>query len=391
MSPADPLRLSRRAVLVLAGAVPLGGLLPAGAQAEAALRLKAAPLARPDLAGQPLPAFNGALPGPAVRMRRGQPVRLDIANGLDQPVELVFPGLRGPVAAGPVTLAPGETRSISLTAPDAGTFLYTAIAPDQQTLTGPLIVAEDGKAADDLDHTLFIQAFAKRGAAPVFTVNGIAAPTLDGTRTGRTRLRIVNASPVFLPLTLDLPDPYVIAVDGQPAEPFALMDGRLQLAPGGRADIAAPARGSIAIDGPVGPIPLATLKGASDDAAPPPAPLPSNGLPDFSLSGSAALALPLGGTAPASIGTVKSGRPAIITLTNPTEAPVTVQIAGHPVRLLDAIYDGWQPWWHDTVPVPPKATVRVGFKAQAPGRWPVIARRAGDGAVIARTAYEVTK
>jgi len=61
------------------------------------------------------------------------------------------------------------------------------------------------------------------------------------------------------------------------------------------------------------------------------------------------------------------------------------------VRLLDAIYDGWQPWWHDTVPVPPKATVRVGFKAQAPGRWPVVARRAGDGTVLARTAYEVTK
>lgn len=393
MSPARPLLLSRRAALMLAGAVPLGGLLPAGALADPAITLKATTARYQGTKGSDLTRFffNETQPGPPVRLVRGQPATLRFANALDQPMEMVFPGIRGPLAAAPLKLAPGEERSVTFTPPDAGTFLYRSVAPGQSALGGPLIVAEPGKAAYDSDLILFIQVFAWQGRPPVFTVNDSVAPTLDGARTGRTRLRIINGTPVFLPLKLDLPDPYVIAVDGQPAEPFALMDGQLQLAPGGRADIAAPARGSIVIDGPAGPIPLATLKGAGEEAVPPPAALPSNGLPDFSLSGSAALALPLGGTAPAFLGAVKTGRPAILTITNPDDAPVAVEIAGHPVRLLDAIYDGWQPWWHDTVPVPPKATVRVGFKAQAPGRWSVVARRAGDGTVLARTAYEVTK
>jgi FtsP/CotA-like multicopper oxidase with cupredoxin domain len=80
----------------------------------------------------------------------------------------------------------------------------------------------------------------------------------------------------------------------------------------------------------------------------------------------------------------------VLTLANTMEAPVSVHIQGTAVRLLDGMDDGWKPWWHDTVPVGPKSTVRVAFVAEAPGRWPIIAQRVGDGAVVTSRAFEVT-
>ncbi len=405
MSRPSALRLTRRTLLAAAGGLAIPMALPSAlprASAQAATSgttLKAAPGRRPELAGQrPLPLFNDALPGPAVRLKQGQPATLRLQNGLGEAVELAFPGLRLPLGATPLALAPGESREVTFTPPDAGTFLYQAQSPAQHTLAGALVIEEAKGTAYDTDHLLVIQAFPQPGGMPVFTVNGAVSPTFSAPAQARARLRLVNASPAFLPLKLHLASPYVLAIDGQPVEPFAAMGDRLQLPPGGRADIAAApgADGRITLDSPGGEIPLATIAATGSGPAPSgaPIPLPSNGLPpDFPLTGAARFDLPLGEAArvPAVLGSLKAGRAVVLTLTNPTDAPVAVNIQGHPARPLDHNYDGWQPWWHDTVPVAPGATVRVAFLAQTPGRWPVVARRGGDGAVVVRTAYEVTR
>lgn len=404
MHPPSPLRLTRRSLLAAAGALAIPAALslspPAAAQGTVAeATLKAAPGRRPELAGQrSVPLFNDVLPGPAIRLRQGQPATLRLQNTLSETVELVFPGLRLPLGAAPLALAPGESRTVSLTPPDAGTFLYQALSPGQRSLSGALVVEEAKGAAYDTDNLLVIQAFPQAGGMPVFTVNGAVGSTFPAPAQTRSRLRLANASPAFLPLRLHLADPYVIAVDGQPVEPFAVVDNRFQLPPGGRVDIAAApgTDGRITLDAPGGEIPLATLAATGAGPAPTgaPPPLPSNGLPpDFPLTGAARFDLPLGDAkrVPALLGSLKAGRAVVLTFTNGTDSPVAVNIQGNPARPLDAIYDGWQPWWHDTVPVAPGATVRVAFLAQTPGRWPVVARRGGDGTVVLQTAYEVTR
>ena len=103
--------------------------------------------------------------------------------------------------------------------------------------------------------------------------------------------------------------------------------------------------------------------------------------------------LPIGdkpGAGASSLGTVKAGKSVVLTLVNSLDAPVSVYIAGHPVRLLDNVYDGWRPWWHDTVPVPSKSTVRVAFRAATPGTWSIVGQRGGDGEVVVSKTYEVT-
>ncbi|MFG1359284.1 multicopper oxidase family protein, partial [Xanthobacter pseudotagetidis] len=366
----------------------------------------AAEAARPELAGPGrLALFNQGLPGPVLRVKKGGTLNVALANGLKEDVALTWHGLRGPSASAAVASAPvagGKSGTVSITAPDAGTFWYHAANPAlaRRALAGALVVEEPGPALYGADHVLFIQSFPPETGMPIFPVNGAISPTFQGPADGRARLRFINATTLFLKLRVRGPAAYVIAVDGQPAEPFELKEGRLQLPPGGRADVAAtlddadvsivelettqdPIR--LAVIAPVGPA------GTAPDG-PPPA-LPPNALPkEIPLQNAARFDVPIGETAagPPVVGSVKAGRVVVLTLSNTMEAPVSVHIQGTPVRLLDGMDDGWKPWWHDTVPVAPKSTVRVAFLADSPGRWPIIAQRVGDGAVVASRAYEVT-
>lgn len=374
--------------------------------APVSARLSAAEAARPELAGQGrLALFNDSLPGPVLRVKKGGTLNVALSSALKEEIALTWHGVRLAGADSGLAsskVAAGQSRDLSLAAPDAGTFWYHASDPTlaRRALAGALVVEEPGPALYAADHVLFIQSFPPETGMPIFPVNGSISPTFQGPASGRARLRLVNATTLFLKLRFRGPPAYVIAVDGQPAEPFELKDGRLQLTPGGRVDVAAtlddadvsiidlettqdPIR--LAVIAPVGPA------GTMPDGAPPP--LPPNALPkEIPLQNAARFDVPIGETAmgPPVVGTVKAGRAVVLTLTNTMEAPVSVHIQGTPVRLLDGKDDGWKPWWHDTVPVAPKETVRVAFLAESPGRWPIIAQRGGDGAVVASRAYEVT-
>ena len=54
---------------------------------------------------------------------------------------------------------------------------------------------------------------------------------------------------------------------------------------------------------------------------------------------------------------------------NRAPVPVPLRVHGHAMRLLHAKDDGWEPYWRDSIILPPMATAHVAFLADTPGRW----------------------
>ena len=78
--------------------------------------------------------------------------------------------------------------------------------------------------------------------------------------------------------------------------------------------------------------------------------------------------------------TVQRGRTVVLAIANRTAAPQVLHIHGHHVRLLDALDDGWKPFWLDTILCVPQQTTRVAFVADNPGKWMLHARAVGAAA-----------
>jgi FtsP/CotA-like multicopper oxidase with cupredoxin domain len=66
---------------------------------------------------------------------------------------------------------------------------------------------------------------------------------------------------------------------------------------------------------------------------------------------------------------VKRGQPVTLGFINKTQEPHTAHVHGHALRVLHLLDDGWEPYWRDSVIVPPGGTVRVAFLADNPGKW----------------------
>ncbi len=217
----------------------------------------------------------------------------------------------------------------------------------------------------------------------------------------RVRLRLINAC-LRRPVAISIAETAlrVIAIDGQPAEPFPARQGRIVLAAGNRVDAhidiaedTIPAGGTLSVnmnDGTATHI-IARLVWAAGGAArpgppPPPAALPGNGLPER-LDLASALRVTLdwapgararqGGWRPLSPAMpdeqpafrVKQGRAIVCTLQNAGATAATFHVHGHPFRLLDRLDDGWKPFWLDTLLVDAGRTERIAFAAGTPGRW----------------------
>ncbi|MGU3493822.1 multicopper oxidase family protein [Xanthobacteraceae bacterium A53D] len=422
--------LSRRAALAGAAALLAGSALPRLGHAQtppaqptptpAGTLLRAGDSERMVLAGpDPVALFDKALPGPVLRVKRGQPMSVTVANDLAVPLDITWHGIRLPNAldgvpglTGP-SIARGETRDIRIAPPDAGTFWYHAFDASltRRALAGALIVEEDSPPAYGADHVMLIQTWGADPTTqiPLITVNGRLAVTLEAPAASRARLRLINASPDFLRLkVMDAPC-WAIAIDGRPMAPIALKDGRLMLVPGGRIDIAL----DVNLDGgtpdpiqiqalvPQGPVQLALIAPVGGSTAPAPtsapAPLPANdALPaNIPLQGAVRAEMTITdrdaepGNYPV-LATLAAQKTAVFSLANKTEAPVAVQFYGMPVRQLDGMDDGWKPWWHDTLMVAGNQTLRVAVRPDTPGKWAIIARRAGTGTIAAAACYVVT-
>ena len=139
MSPFDRIVVDRRSLLAGSAsaavtAVALARAAPAALPVAPAKSFSrtAAP-ARVSLVGQPHPdtdvwAYQGLVPGPEIRARRGDRIRVTVENRLPEETTVHWHGVRVPNAMDGVPhltqrpIAPGETFTYEFDLPDAGTY-----------------------------------------------------------------------------------------------------------------------------------------------------------------------------------------------------------------------------------------------------------------------------
>ena len=412
--------LNRRALMAGLGAAALAPMWPAASRGQGnsqsrtplALQARADRIAlRPGSAATPV----WALQGPELRFKRGETLDIALGNELPVPVVVNWRGIDGAPAAEPLTgrppLAGGGKDTLQLPLRHAGTFLCeSGLLGDGQAHPSrprPLIVRETETVAVDRDEVFLIEDWRVRpdGTAmapgtdpgdtvPVHTINGRTSLDLSARTNERIRLRIISGCQrAVIALKLEGVEVRVMAIDGQPSEPFQARNGALVLAPGGRVDafidLTAPA-GSVSPillhDGkearPIGKFVVSSEPPIRNLPLPPAPPLPSNGLPErLDLKNAIRVDLPLGGptgdwvtpakliaTAPPAF-RAKAGRTVVLALTNRAAVATVFHLHGHHFRLLDRLDDGWKPFWLDTLAIEPAQTQRIAFAAEYAGRY----------------------
>lgn len=118
-----------------------------------------------DAAPSDLWTYNGSMPGPEIRARRGERIKVRLINQLEEPTSVHWHGIRidnamdGVAGLTQEPVAPGETFEYDFVAPDAGTYWYHAHNKSWNQvgrgLYGPLII-EDDEQAFDTDHDLML-------------------------------------------------------------------------------------------------------------------------------------------------------------------------------------------------------------------------------------------
>lgn len=406
----------------------------------------------PERPETPIWGYDGAVPGPTLRLKRGEELKVRLVNDLPEPTLIHWHGLRLPNAMDGVPhltqdpVEPGKSFDYRFTAPDAGTFWYHSHQYSSEQLErglyGPLIVdepqpvdvdrdillvlddwrlAEDGSVHESSFRSFHDAAHAGR-LGRLLTANSQEALRIPVRTNERLRLRFINAANArMLPLRIEGYPAWVMAIDGQPAEPFLARDSRVTLGPGNRVDLfldaTRPAGEAVPIRVDTGggnDVTVAYLihERAAPSRPPPrsePKPLPANPLPtkmdfkpalrvDIPLEGGAMSRMMMGrmmgggqevpghGIAPSariwtmagfassghhgpSLFSVKRGRTVMLAFPNNTAFPHAMHLHGHHFRLLDTLDDGWKPFWLDTVVVNPQQTARIAFVADNPGKW----------------------
>jgi FtsP/CotA-like multicopper oxidase with cupredoxin domain len=340
--------------------------------------------------------YDGIVPGPVLRVRRGEELRVRLVNDLAAPTSVHWHGIRLPNAMDGVpqltqsAAAPGASFDYRFRPPDAGTFWYHASIAGQtdQGLGGVLIVDETQPVDVDRDIALVLTTAPAADGPPVL-VNGSRRPDI-AVRTGeRVRLRIINATTARgLFLKLEGHAVRVMAIDGQPAEPFLARDSRVGLGPGNRVDLFIDATGD---PGTIAQLLAGPLTGTSAEqpiarlvyergGAPrigrrsEPVPLPPNPLlQNIDLRNSLKAELLLANAKPLDPGgpplfTVKRGRAVTLAIRNTSGHPHVMHLHGHSARVLDRLDDGWKPFWMDTLVVGDQIE-RIAFVADNPGKW----------------------
>ncbi len=215
----------------------------------------------------PIWGYDGLSPGPTLRVKQGEPLKVRLANDLKQDTVVHWHGLRLPNAMDGVPyltqkpIAPGESFDYRFTPPDAGTFWYhTHFGSSEQLargLYGVLVVDEPTPPEVDRDVVMvvddwrlmddgtiqpsfgnFHDAMMAGRLGQYITLNSEDIFDLPVKTNERVRLRIVNAanSRIFR-LRIDKHTARVMAVDGQPCPPEIAPNGILRLGPGTRIDL----------------------------------------------------------------------------------------------------------------------------------------------------------
>ena len=268
-------KIDRRSFLIGGSALAASMTFPRGSRGAAGtdreFTLAAAPK-RLALVGAPYPdtdvwSYNASVPGPEIRIRQGERLRVVLENQLAQETTIHWHGVRVPNAMDGVPfltqkpVAPGEGFVYEFECPDAGTYWYH---PHQHSaeqvgrgLAGALIVEEadpppvdrdlvwvlgdwrldrDASIVDDFGNRM--EAMMAGRIGNTVTINGRVADTFRARAGERWRLRLINASPArIFGLEFRKHRPLIVALDGQPIEPHEPPEGQIVLGPAMRADI----------------------------------------------------------------------------------------------------------------------------------------------------------
>lgn len=381
---------------------------PAASLPAVSLTLTAAPRAE----NSARLTYDGSANGPVLRARKNAALTIGLVNRTDAPTALDWHGVRGSGAlASSEAVPPGGTAVRTIIPPDCGVFWFHPPLlpglPDATAagLRGALIVEEPEPPTADRDMLAILSDGPARSS---LQVNGADVPWRDTMLSGgRLRLRLLNASTarIFF-LAVEGAQPKVVAIDGQPCGLFTPVHETVPIGPGARFELmldaprepgatvrlllrgapagaASPAQDNLVLE--------LTAAGAAREPLPPIAALPSNpalpdaialersaradlvidavpatvtGQPRWSLNGSASFTLPA-----KPLLRVRRGQPVTLGFNNRSPAAVPLRVHGHAMRLLHAKDDGWEPYWRDSVILPPNGTAHVAFVADTPGRW----------------------
>ena len=212
--------------------------------------------------------YNESIPGPVIRLKQNQPAHIAFTNKLKESTSVHWHGLRidnamdgVPGMTSPL-VEPGKSFDYVFTPPDAGTYWYhshqRAWMQMDKGLEGILIVEEDNPPQVDQDYLFVIDDWlvdnqlqletdslgsmhdwAHQGRlGNIVTVNGQFEPVYAVQKGERVRLRLINiANSRTMLLRFNHGDPRVIAIDGQPVEPYGVSEEVILLASGQRMDL----------------------------------------------------------------------------------------------------------------------------------------------------------
>lgn len=362
-------------------------------------------------------AYNGQIPGPTIRVQRGNTLIVEFHNELPDDTTIHWHGLRVPFAMDGVTwqgeaIGPGENFEYSFEIDQAGTYWYHPhVDSDRQVdlgLYGVIIVEDPTEPVADRELVLVLDAWAEHddheddaeddggelhdhGSALDWTVNGLHDPVFPAVAGERIRVRAVNVSNTgYADLTWPLlrqiaSDQGLLAALAQPES--------IVLAPGDRADfewligdgfelinrpfslLGAPAVGE--------PHPLFEIDVASPGEPPAPLDWPFDGAAPTPDPGWSDIVYALHGDPHTGFWTINGEQFPDITIETLTLGEWSIlelrniSQTAHPFHLHGLVFeilsiDGVAPEHRrieDTIDVAPYAIVRLGLLPDNPGDW----------------------
>ena len=160
-------------------------------------------------------AFNSQVPGPEIRVKKGDRVRIHIKNNIPEGTAIHWHGLLVPNDQDGVetitqpSIEPGSTYTYEFTVPNSGTHFYHAHgharAADQldRGLYGAFVVEDESDPMYDAEYTMIFDEWTRTAAHAhtmdeyiYFTINGKAHPVIPDIEMKpgqKIRLRLINA------------------------------------------------------------------------------------------------------------------------------------------------------------------------------------------------------
>jgi FtsP/CotA-like multicopper oxidase with cupredoxin domain len=192
-------------------------------------------------------AYNGQVPGPQIRVREGDRVRVNVTNKLAQSTAVHFHGVELPNAMDGVPfitqppIKPGDSYTYEFTAPNAGSHMYHSHHNSAEQvgmgLLGAFIIEPKRPIPShraDVDYVMILN-----DGPHGYTLNGKGFPATEpiAAKLGQTiRIRFMNEGMMIHPMHLHGMHMTIITRDGWPLEQPQRCD-TLNIGPGERWDV----------------------------------------------------------------------------------------------------------------------------------------------------------